>query len=119
MHVEAKSKHRVATVKQMAAMKFVAVPKLRAMTKEERWACAKDIFVNLRPGAEITGEILSYTKEELVAKVASDQEFWSEMLTFMSDTKDDADALQEMITSAYARLLVAGAGVVKGAPAQS
>jgi hypothetical protein len=91
----------------LAAMNFTGVPELRALTKDERFRCARGMLELLPSAAEMTGEILVDDKSELIAKVAADRSFYEGLHAHIKHARNDANTLLEMIESAEGRLSVA------------
>jgi hypothetical protein len=107
------SKRPPATIEQIAAIEFMAIPELARMSKAQRKDNAKAMASRVWNAAAVAAEFVSLDKVELVKRVAEKPDYYGPMLMEFAYAADDARALLEVIQACETRLAVALA-VVEG-----
>ena len=112
------AKDKPATVQELAQLEFRALKYFRGLSQKQRIEKTHRVVDAIRPMAVLASGIVAMEKSELIARVEAKHDRFGEMLPQLTQAKDDANAISEVIAAAETRLAVALADVERDADQQ-
>jgi hypothetical protein len=100
-----------ATIGEMASVEFQGLKNSFTMRQDERLRNIDALIDDLRPMAILAVELLAFDKEELIDKVSGDYDRWGSFLIALAEASDTLKALQDIVSTAEARMSIALANV--------
>jgi hypothetical protein len=101
----------IATIKELASIEFQGLKDFSSIPKHERLENTDGLIDQIRPIAILAVELLSWDKDELIGKAATDPDIWGSYLAALGATSESLKGLQNIISAAEVRMAVALANV--------